>query len=405
MTTNTPKQARCKQGTLHIAGDHILLRSRHRVPPTARWIVSRESVTELIPQAGHGVTMGLIIRCGDGTERRLDWLLPHDAQRIAVALGYEWSIQLMREMTAVAELGTDTLPLPLLTRMTAPEKPRVVVAPAVPAGAGPASDEPRAHSVLPGERRLTGASLVGAITSRSQAAIAHARRRWADARPAVVALIAWAGAQLGELRSIHVSRPSAARMKLLYLALLATLLAVSSTGWLFPGKADSQSVTPETRLVQVYGGLPPVIVTTPTPTPTAAPTEPPFATPTLPTPLPQPTATPPPPPPPASLDVTFTCAWATDFVGGQICVHTQPYAALQDSITYCTGQIVSGAANERSGEWASVPTRGWVQADGNGNYTWTFVPKTRCVGPATVTVTASWQGQSVTRSVTFIVKP
>jgi hypothetical protein len=150
--------------------------------------------------------------------------------------------------------------------------------------------------------------------------------------------------------------------------------------------------------VQVVGGQPPVIVTTPTPVPTITPTEPPFATPVPPTPVPQPTAT---PPPQSTLDVTFTCAWAKAFVGGQICVHTQPYAALLLSISYCTGNIVNG----QSKEWASVPTQGWVHADGNGDYTWNFNPKTRCIGPATATVTANWQGQSVTRSATFIVKP
>lgn len=393
MTTNTLKQARCKQGTLHFAGDHILLRSRHRVPPTARWMVSRASVTELIPRAGHGVTLGLIIRCHDGSERRLDWLLPHDAQRIAIALGYEWSIQLMREMAATAELG-DATSTPLAARAYQRETPRVVVGPPAPE----VTVQPRvvfATAELP--RRLIASS--APIATHARRALAHGQERLATAGPALAALVAWVSAQLSDLRSLRLPRPSAARMRLLYLALLATLLAISSTGWLAGSKASGHSITPRTQLVQVYGGLPPVVVTTPTPTPTAAPTEPPFATPVPPTPVPQPT-----PQPPAMLDVTFTCAWGTAFVSGQICVHTQPYAALMDSITYCTGQIVNGGANGQSSEWASVPTGGWVHADANGNYTWNYVPKTRCIGPATVTVTASWQGQSVTRSTTFIVK-
>lgn len=400
MTIYTPRQARCKQGTLIIAEDHILLRTRHRLPPATRWMIARESVTELIPRSGHGVTLSLIIRCGDGTERRVEWLLPHDARRVAVALGYEWSLQLMREMAAATELDADTAPLPLIARITAPEKPRIVVIPAVPAGATTTSDEPRFVSSPPMERRLTGTPVVAAMRVRAQVALAYALARSRDARPALMALTAWVRGLLQDQRSLRLPRLSSGRLRLLYIALLAALLAVSSMGWIFPNEASSHSLTPHSRLVQVVGGLPPVVVTTPTPTPTAGPTEPPFATPVPPTPVPQPTAT---PQPQATLDVQLTCAWATDFVGGQICVHTQPYAALQFNISYCAGQIVNGVA--QGGERASVPTQGWVRADANGNYTWNFVPKTRCVGPATVAITASWQGQSVTRSFTFFVKP
>ena len=220
-------------------------------------------------------------------------------------------------------------------------------------------------------------------------------------RPAIEALSARARAFAGDARSLRLPRLSSPRMKLLYLAVLASLLAVSSAGWLFPGQADGHSSPPQSRLVQVFGGLPPVIATTPTPTPTVAPTPLPFATPTpqpQPTPVPQPTAT---PGPQGTLDVVFTCATATAFVSGQICVHTQPFAVLVGNITYCTGNIVNGG----SPDMASASTQGWARADANGNYTWNFVPKTRCIGPATATVTATWQGQTVTRSTTFIVKP
>lgn len=392
MTTKTARQARCKQGTLVIADDHIVLRSRRRVPPVVRWMVARDRVAELVPRAGHGVTLGLIIRCADGSERRLDWLLPHDAQRVAVALGYEWSLQLMREMAASVELGADTMPLPLLTRATAPAQTRVVVLPAV---ATSQEAEPVAPAGAASAKRLLYGSVLALVAARAQATFVRGRRLATRAQPMALAFLAWAGEQWRDGRALRPRRLSSSQMKLLFVALLAALLAVSSTGWLFPGKAASHPITPQLRLVQVYGGQPPVIVTTPTPSPTAGPTEPPFATP-----VPQPTAT---PQPTVSLDVQFTCAWATAFVGGQICVHTQPHAQLLANVTYCTGQIVSGTAH--GGEWASAPTRGWVQADGNGNYTWSFVPKTRCIGPATVTVTANWQGQSVTRSLTFIVKP
>ncbi|MGH2485614.1 MAG: hypothetical protein ACRDHE_06350, partial [Ktedonobacterales bacterium] len=212
-------------------------------------------------------------------------------------------------------------------------------------------------------------------------------------------LAAWLGAQARRLRAVRFPRPTTPSMKLLYLALLASLIVISSVGWLWGGGGSSShhSAKPPSHLVQVYGGLPPVIVTTPTPTPTISPTEPPIV---APTPVPQPTATPlphptpTPTPVPATLAVTFTCAWAQVFVQGQICVHTQPFATLALSIPYC-GDHATGAATPQAR----------VRADANGNYTWTFVPKTRCVGPAQATVTANWQGQTATATTTFIVKP
>ena len=395
MTRRKSAEARCKQGRLVIADEHILLKSRRGLARAPRWTLSRANVTNLIPRKGHGVTLNLIIRSGDGLERRLDWLLPHDALRVATALGYEWTIPLMREMAAIHELGDATLAAtPISASVEA--RPRVVVRPAV-------MESPEANVVISagGPRRWTRVPVAApaAVRTRASAILAATRARAMEARPMLAAYSAWLGEQLSELRALRLPKLSARGMKLLYLALFASLFVISSAGWLFPGNASSHSLSPQTRLVQVYGGMPPVIVTTPTPTPTVAPTEPPIITsqPTA-TPTPQPTATPPPQP---TLGVTFTCAWATAFVSGQICVHTQPYAALSLNISYCSGQIVS---YQTSGEWASVPTQGWVHADGNGNYTWTFVPKTRCVGPATATVTASWQGQSATNSTTFIVK-
>jgi hypothetical protein len=217
----------------------------------------------------------------------------------------------------------------------------------------------------------------------------------------LMSLTAWLGVQARRLRSWRPPRPASPSMKLLYLALLVSLIAISSAGWLWAGGGSSShhSARPPSRLIQVYGGVPPVIVTTPTPTPTISPTEPPIV---APTPVPQPTATPLPQPTPtptplpATLTVAITCAQAQAFVQGQICVHTQPFAALALTITYCGGTGQSPA---------TFTPQARVRADANGNYTWTFVPKTRCVGPAQATVTANWQGQTATTSTTFIVKP
>lgn len=438
MATGKPRQARCRQGRVIIADERIHLKALHGLSRRPRWTVARAQVRELVPRSGHGVTINLVILSQDGRELHLDWLLPHDALRVAAALGYAWTIARMRELAAVHTLGEAAAFALAPAAEPTLARPRVVVRPAVitvPLADTPDADAaPRLAGVarltprmtIPLSRHLTprlddiaARSSMGAAVALTRAraglAFASARvrtglesargqvralaRRPVMASVAVwlAALTAWLGVQTRRLRTVRLPRPTTPSMKLLYLALLASLIVISSVGWLWAGGGSSShhSAKPPSNLVQVYGGLPPVLVTTPTPTPTISPTEPPIVPPT---PVPQPTATPlpqpTPTPVPATLAVTFTCAWAQVFVGGQICVHTQPFAALALTITYC-GDQATGAATPQAR----------VRADANGNYTWTFVPKTRCVGPARATVTANWQGQTATASTTFIVKP
>ncbi len=106
------------------------------------------------------------------------------------------------------------------------------------------------------------------------------------------------------------------------------------------------------------------------PTPTLAPTS---------------TATPLPP-----LTLAFTCASGQIRGTGQVCVHTLPRASLTLTVRYCDGSTAKGL-------------HGSVTADGSGNYTWTWLVRTTCAGPAIATVTASGNGQSLTESDTFTI--
>jgi hypothetical protein len=110
-----------------------------------------------------------------------------------------------------------------------------------------------------------------------------------------------------------------------------------------------------------------------------------------------PTATPIPQPPPtatpATLSISFTCAAAVDYSYGQVCVHTEPGAALQITVTYCSGYSAT-----------SKSLQGTEYADGGGNYEWDWTPDTKCQGQATADVTAQWQGQSAENTDTFTVQ-
>jgi hypothetical protein len=100
-----------------------------------------------------------------------------------------------------------------------------------------------------------------------------------------------------------------------------------------------------------------------------------------------------PPPPTTSLTIQFTCAQATDYLSGSVCVHTQAGAALTITITYCSGYKA-----------VSSSLQGVAYADTSGNYTWTWTPETVCRGPATADVTAQLAGQTVTQSDPFTVQ-
>ena len=126
------------------------------------------------------------------------------------------------------------------------------------------------------------------------------------------------------------------------------------------------------------------------PTPTARPKATPTASPTpKPTPRPKPKPTQPPP----TLTLTFTCASAVDYSSGQVCVHTEPGAALTITVRYCSGYKAT-----------SDSLQGTVYANSAGNYEWTWEPETECRGAATAYVTASWNGQSASNSDGFTVQ-
>ncbi len=96
---------------------------------------------------------------------------------------------------------------------------------------------------------------------------------------------------------------------------------------------------------------------------------------------------------PASLTLTFTCAQAVDYQSGKVCVHTQPGAALTIKVKYCSGYYAT-----------SKSLQGTKIANSSGNYTWHWVPETKCRGSATAYVTAKWNGQTVSKSDVFTVK-
>lgn len=125
-------------------------------------------------------------------------------------------------------------------------------------------------------------------------------------------------------------------------------------------------------------------------TQTAGHTRTPHALPTvtpLPTSQPTPTAT---ATSPTQLTLTFTCASGSIHGTGQVCVQTQPGASLSLAVRYCDGSTAKGLHDGAT-------------ADGSGNYTWTWLVRTSCAGPATAAVTANWNGQSLTQSDTFTI--
>jgi hypothetical protein len=106
---------------------------------------------------------------------------------------------------------------------------------------------------------------------------------------------------------------------------------------------------------------------------------------------PQPTSQPTPTSaPPAPLTLTFTCASGKIRGTGQVCVHTLPGTALSLAVRYCDGSAAKGL-------------HGSATADGSGNYTWSWPVRPTCAGPATATVTAKANGQSLTASDTFTI--
>ncbi len=93
------------------------------------------------------------------------------------------------------------------------------------------------------------------------------------------------------------------------------------------------------------------------------------------------------------LSIQFTCASAVDYKQGSVCVHTQAKAALTIRIKYCSGYYA-----------VSKSLKGTQYAAGNGNYTWTWVPETKCRGAATAYVNEKLGGQSLDAIDKFTVK-
>ncbi len=93
------------------------------------------------------------------------------------------------------------------------------------------------------------------------------------------------------------------------------------------------------------------------------------------------------------LSVVFTCAQAVDYRSGQVCVHTQPGAALTIRVRYCTGAYA-----------VSRSLQGVQFSDRLGNHMWSWVPNTRCRGAATVFVSERYAGHLLAVSRVFTVR-
>lgn len=92
--------------------------------------------------------------------------------------------------------------------------------------------------------------------------------------------------------------------------------------------------------------------------------------------------------PTVPLTLAFTCASGSLRGTGKVCVHTVPSANLSLSVRYCDGTYAKGLRS------AGI-------ADGSGNYTWNWAIHITCVGPATATVSAKLNGQTITSTNTF----
>jgi hypothetical protein len=90
-----------------------------------------------------------------------------------------------------------------------------------------------------------------------------------------------------------------------------------------------------------------------------------------------------------ALTITVTCSDATDYAGGEVCVHTAPGASLSIIVTYCSGRA------------AKSSSLGNATADTQGNHRWTWVPDTICRGQATADVSSIFGTQSGDNSTTF----
>ncbi|HKS69195.1 MAG TPA: hypothetical protein VJQ45_02160 [Ktedonobacterales bacterium] len=171
----------------------------------------------------------------------------------------------------------------------------------------------------------------------------------------------------GASKRARLGIAAAVAVALVVLIVACSSFALRTTGSLVLGNAQATA----------HSGTPGTLPTV-TPHPTSTPTPTHTPTPRVPTATPVPT-----------LTLTFTCASGQLRGTGQVCVHTLPRASLSLSVRYCDGSTAKGLHG--------------ATADASGNYTWTWFVRTTCAGQATATVTANWNGQSLTASDTFTI--
>jgi hypothetical protein len=174
---------------------------------------------------------------------------------------------------------------------------------------------------------------------------------------------------------------------LLLVLAFCSVISLSLAGGIGGNGAHS---TPNTAR-EAFGNTPAAVATqaanatatasaTTTPTPTTAPT----AT-NTPTPSPTPIPTP-------QLTLSFTCARVVNKHSGEVCVQTQPGAALQIRVYYACNRTYATARS----------LQGTHDANASGGYIWLWSPYNSCTtGVIVATVTAEWQGQSLQESETF----
>jgi hypothetical protein len=93
------------------------------------------------------------------------------------------------------------------------------------------------------------------------------------------------------------------------------------------------------------------------------------------------------------LSLAITSVAATDHKVSHVGVHTLANAALTITVLYlCTNHIAT-----------SKSLKGTQHANRLGNYTWIWVPDTKCHGNARTTVIAKEYGQTVKAVKTFLV--
>lgn len=84
---------------------------------------------------------------------------------------------------------------------------------------------------------------------------------------------------------------------------------------------------------------------------------------------------------PQVLRTALTCDEAVNNSHARICVHTRPGAALQITISYCSGAVDQ-----------SPSLQGTHNADANGDFEWDWTPHSTCTGQALARIIAQLDG-------------